>query len=155
MDEICVRLTPSLWLWTAVSRKVRQVLGFAFGQRDRATLVLCWSDVPADYQHKPVVTDGYQTYTSFFPSEQHRAIDKASGQIGETSIVESLNTKWRQRQSGLARRSCSETRGRVGGVSRQIEAESRRTWWSVSFCWWSSTASPARGDGSANRKQCN
>ncbi len=65
MDEICVRLTPSLWLWTAVSRKVRQVLGFAFGQRDRATLALCWSDVPADYQHKPVVTDGYQTYTSF------------------------------------------------------------------------------------------
>ena len=25
---------------------------------------------------------------------------------GLTSIVESLNTKWRQRQSGLARRSC-------------------------------------------------
>jgi IS1 family transposase len=115
MDEICVRLTPSLWLWTAVSRKVRQVLGFAFGQRDRAALALCWSDVPADYQHKPVVTDGYQTYTSFSPSEQHRAIDKASGQIGETSIVESLNTKWRQRQSGLARRSC--------GVSRRIETD--------------------------------
>ena len=113
MDEICVRLPPSLWLWTAVSRKVRQVLGFAFGQRDRATLALCWSDVPADYQHKPVVTDGYPTYPTFFPPEQHRAIDKASGQIGETSIVESLNTKWRQRQSGLARRSC--------GVSRRIE----------------------------------
>ena len=89
------------------------MLGFAFGQRDRATLELCWSDVPADYQDKSVVTDGYQTYTSFFPPEQHRAIDKAFGQIGETSIVESLNTKWRQRQSGLARRSC--------GVSRRIE----------------------------------
>ena len=97
------------------------MLGFAFGQRDRATLELCWSDVPADYQDKSVVTDGYQTYTSFFPPEQHRAIDKAFGQIGETSIVESLNTKWRQRQSGLARRSCSETRKRVGGVSRRIE----------------------------------
>jgi IS1 family transposase len=113
MDEICVCLTPSLWLWTAVSRKVRQVLGFAFGQRDRATLSLCWSDVPHDYQDKPVVTDGYSTYTSFFPPEQHRAIDKGAGEIGETSIVESLNTKWRQRQSGLARRSC--------GVSRRIE----------------------------------
>jgi len=113
MDELCVRLTPSLWLWTAVSRKVRQVLGFAFGQRDRATLSLCWSDVPADYHDKPVVTDGYPTYQSFFPPEQHRAVDKDGGEIGETSVVESLNTKWRQRQSGLARRSC--------GVSRRIE----------------------------------
>ena len=115
MDELCVRLTPSLWLWIAASRKVRQVLGFAFGRRDRATLALCWSDVPADYQHKPVVTDGYATYTSFFRPEQHRAIDKGAGEIGETSVVESLNTKWRQRQSGLVRRSC--------GVSRRIETD--------------------------------
>ena len=61
MDALCVRLTPSLtpslWLWVhagmnvvAASRKVGQVLGFAFGRRDRATLALCWSDVPADYQ---------------------------------------------------------------------------------------------------------
>jgi IS1 family transposase len=114
-DELCVRLTPSLWLWTATSRRVRQVLGFAFGQRDRDTLELCWSDVPPDYQDKPVVTDGYATYTSFFPAEQHRAMDKGAGGIGETSVVESLNTKWRQRQSGLARRSC--------GVNRRIETD--------------------------------
>lgn len=113
MDELCVRMTPSLWLWVAASRKVGQVLGFAFGQRDRATLALCWSDVPADYQDKPIVTDGYGTYTSFFASDQHRSIDKGGGEIGETSVVESLNTKWRQRQSGLVRRSC--------GVSRRIE----------------------------------
>ncbi len=114
-DELCVRLTPSLWLWVAASRRVRQVLGFAFGQRDRATLALCWSDVPDDYQDKPVVTDGYQVYPGFFRPEQHRPIDKGDGQIGGTSVVESLNTKWRQRQSGLARRSC--------GVSRRIETD--------------------------------
>jgi IS1 family transposase len=119
MDELCVRVTPSLWLWIAASRKVGQVLGFAFGQRDRDTLALCWSDVPADYQHKPVVTDGYGAYTSFFDPDQHRAIDKGgkegSSEMGQTSIVESLNTKWRQRQSGLVRRSC--------GVSRRIETD--------------------------------
>ena len=113
MDELCVRLSPSLWLWTAVSRKIGQVLGFAFGRRDRATLSLCWSDVPADYKGKPVVTDGYAAYTGFFAPDQHRGIDKSNGEIGETSVVESLNTKWRQRQCGLARRSC--------GVSRRIE----------------------------------
>ena len=65
MDELCVRKSPSLWLWVAVSRKLRQVLGFALGYRDKETLALCWSDVPQDYQDKPVVTDGYQTYTGF------------------------------------------------------------------------------------------
>ena len=115
MDELCVRLTPSLWLWVAASRKVGQVLGFAFGRRDRDTLALCWSDVPADYKDKPIVTDGYAAYAGFFGPDQHRAIDKGSGEIGETSVVESLNTKWRQRQSGLVRRSC--------GVSRRIETD--------------------------------
>ena len=115
MDELCVRLSPSLWLWVAASRRVGQVLGFAFGRRDRDTLALCWSDVPGDYQHKCVVTDGYGAYTSFFAPGQHCPIDKGAGEIGETSLVESLNTKWRQRQSGLARRSC--------GVSRRIETD--------------------------------
>ena len=112
MDELCVRKSPSLWLWVAVSRKTRQVLGFAFGQRDQDTLSLCWEDVPKDYRDKPVLTDGLETYPSFFPEGQHRAVVKGSG---ETSIVESLNTKWRQRQSGLVRRSC--------GVSRRIETD--------------------------------
>jgi IS1 family transposase len=117
MDELCVRFSPSLWLWVAASRRVGQVLGFAFGRRDKETLALCWSDVPAYYQDKPVVTDGYGAYTSFFAPDQHRAIDKGKGadEIGETSLVESLNTKWRQRQSGLARRCC--------GVSRRIETD--------------------------------
>ncbi len=112
MDELCVRQSPSLWLWVAVSRQVGQVLGFAFGPRDRETLALCWQDVPTGYLDKPVVTDGLETYRSFFSAEQHRAVEKGSG---ETSIVESLNTKWRQRQSGLVRRSC--------GVSRRIETD--------------------------------
>ncbi len=112
MDELCVRKSPSLWLWVAASRQTHQVLGFAFGQRDLDTLALCWSDVPLDYQDKPVLTDGLETYRCFFSEKQHRACEKGSG---ETSIIESLNTLWRQRQSGLARRSC--------GVSRRIETD--------------------------------
>ena len=116
IDEICVRLTPSLWLWIAISRKTGQVLGFAIGQRDAATLALCWSDVPPDYRDKPVKTDGYATYAGFFESRgragQHTACAKGSG---KTSKAEGLNTKWRQRQSGLARRAC--------GTSRRIETD--------------------------------
>jgi len=106
MDEICVRQSPPLWLWIAVSRRVGQVLGFALGDRTDAMLALCWSDVPADYQDKPVRTDHWGAYARFFASfaaGQHQACDKGTG---ETSRVESWNTKWRQRQSGLVRRSC-------------------------------------------------
>jgi IS1 family transposase len=108
MDEICIRLSPSLWLWTAVSRLVGQVLGFALGDRTDEMLSLCWSDVPADYRDKPVRTDHLGAYCRFFAFPcfspgQHRACDKGSG---ETSRVEAFNTKWRQRQSGLVRRSC-------------------------------------------------
>jgi IS1 family transposase len=112
IDEICLRQSPPLWLWIAVSRLVGQVLGFALGDRTDAMLTLCWSDVPADYQVKPVRTDHWGAYARFFAAfaaGQHQACDKGSG---ETSHAEAWNTKWRQRQSGRVRRSC--------GVSERI-----------------------------------
>jgi hypothetical protein len=62
-----------------------------------------WQDVPEHYCPLPVKTDGLKTYQSFFGGTDHEVCDKGSG---KTSIVEALNTKWRQRQSGLVRRSC-------------------------------------------------
>jgi IS1 family transposase len=100
---VCVRLSPGLWLWTCVSRLTRQLLGFCFGERGAAELALAWGDVPEGYRDKPVFTDFWAAYGKFFPVGQHTACDKGSGQ---TSIVEASNTRWRQRQSGLVRRSC-------------------------------------------------
>jgi IS1 family transposase len=103
MDELCIRHSPSLWLWIAISRRVGPVRGFVFGDRTDAMLPLAWSDVPADYRDKPVCTDYWGAYERFFPEQQHFPCEKGSGQ---TSHVEGFNTKWRQRQSGLVRRSC-------------------------------------------------
>ena len=102
-DELCVRLSPGLWVWMAVSRLVGQVLGFAIGPRTDEMLALAWTDVPPDYWDKPVKTDHWGAYARFFPSWQHQGCDKGTGQ---TSRVEAWNTKWRQRQSGMVRRSC-------------------------------------------------
>src|SRR5689334_10986375 len=110
MDALCVRQTPSLWLWIAVSRQVGQVLGFVLGERTDEMLALAWSDVPQDYREKPVHTDYWGAYARFFAAPQHVPCEKGSGQ---TSVVEGFNTKWRQRQSGLVRRSC--------GVHTRIE----------------------------------
>jgi IS1 family transposase len=102
-DELCLRQSPPLWLWLGVSRLTRQVLGLALGERTDETLAEAWAQVPADYQSRPVYTDHWGAYARLLPASQHHPCDKGSGL---TSIVESLNTKWRQRQSGLVRRSC-------------------------------------------------
>lgn len=102
-DELCLRQSPPLWLWVGVSRQTRQVLGLALGDRTDETLAQAWAQVPPEYQSKPVYTDHWGAYARLLPAGQHHPCDKGSGL---TSIVESLNTKWRQRQSGLVRRSC-------------------------------------------------
>ena len=51
----------------------------------------------------PIYTDHWGAYSCLLPAGQHHPCDKGTGL---TSIVESLNTKWRQRQSGLVRRAC-------------------------------------------------
>jgi IS1 family transposase len=102
-DELCIRLTPSLWLWVGVSRLVKHVLGFAIGGREDAMLSLAWSDIPEDYLDKPVATDYWGAYSRFFTTEQHFPCEKGRGL---TSIVEACNTKWRHRHPGLTRKSC-------------------------------------------------
>jgi len=66
IDEICLRKSPSLWLWVAISREVGQVLGFAVGDRSDAELAWLWRDVKESYQSVPVCTDGWGAYGRFF-----------------------------------------------------------------------------------------
>ena len=118
IDEICVCKSPAFWLWIIVSRLTGLVLGFSLGTREDKMLKLAWGDVPLDYHDKPIKTDGWEAYPRFFTLGngftvgQHEICEKGSG---GTSCVESWNTKWRQRQSGLVRRSC--------GVSHAIHAD--------------------------------
>ena len=102
-DDLCLRQSPPLWLWIGISRKSRQVLSFVPGERTDETFGRAWANVPPDYQSRQVFTDHWGAYARLLPKDQHHPCDKGSGL---TSIVESLNTKWRQRQSGLVRRAC-------------------------------------------------
>ena len=103
-DEICVRKSPSLWLWLAVARKTRIVLGFVLSDRgDAAFKKLRSEEIPPSYWDLPSCSDAWEAYRKMLSAEVHTICDKGSG---KTSIVEALNTKWRQRQSGLVRKSC-------------------------------------------------
>lgn len=88
----------------------------ALGERTDETRARAWAQVPADYQSRPadyqsrpVYTDHWGAYARLLPEGQHHPCDKGSGLtsiVGGLNTKEGLNTKWRQRQSGLVRRSC-------------------------------------------------
>ncbi len=125
VNEICVRRSPPLWLWIAISRKVGHVIGLDLGDRSDEGVASLWRDVPLDYRgdsyfrrgkRPPVDTDGWGPTDVSSPRGTvggHSVCAKGSGR---TSRIEGFNNKARkppravslsrQRQSGLARRSC-------------------------------------------------
>ena len=78
-----------------------QVIGFCIGDRSTKSLQRLWFSLPADYRRKLVYSDFYEAYAKWFAPWQHRPRGKGSG---KTSIVEGLNNKWRNRVSGLVRK---------------------------------------------------
>jgi insertion element IS1 protein InsB len=104
MDELVIRYRFKrryLYLWIAVSRLTRQVIGFWIGNRSFKCLCQFWFSLPAAYRKKLVYTDFYEAYAKLFSAWQHRPCGKGSG---KTSLVEGLNNKWRNRVSGLVRK---------------------------------------------------
>jgi len=123
IDELVIRFRFKRryrYLWLAISRKTRQVIGFHIGDRSTQSLVRLWFSLPAPYRRKLVYSDFYEAYAQWFAPWQHRPSDKGSGQ---TSIVEglnnNLNNKWRNRVSGLVRKTV---------CVRYIDDLQRRLW---------------------------
>ena len=86
MDEICVRFSPSLWLWLhtcvqvlSVSRTLGVVLAFALGDRSDAMLERLWNEeMPYAWRLLPVCTDAWGAYGRVLPPELHEVCDKGS-----------------------------------------------------------------------------
>jgi IS1 family transposase len=119
IDELVIRFRCKRcykYLWLAISRLTHQVVGFCIGDRSFGTLWDFWFSLPSAYRRKLVYTDFYEAYAKLFRSWQHRPCDKGSG---KTSIVEGLNNKWRNRVSGLVRKTV---------CVRSLEDLQRRLW---------------------------
>ena len=116
----------ALWLWVGVSRLTRRVLGTALGDRADETLARAWAQVPEDYRGQPVYTDRWGAYGRLLPAAQHHPCDKSFGQgVGPDEHRggpqhQASDTKWRQRQSGLVRRSCGVHPGIATDVSERF-----------------------------------
>lgn len=111
MDELwsCVgHKQQPVWIWLALDRATRTIIGVAFGDRSAQTCQHLWDALPPNYRQRAVLyTDQWDAYAAILPSKRHRPVDKSSG---ETNHIERFNITLRQRCSALVRKTLSFSR---------------------------------------------
>src|SRR5262245_21111900 len=75
------RKANQVWIWLALERQTRRLVGFALGDRAAATCRKLWASLPADYRKRAICySDLWEAYTGVLPSKRHHAVGKESGQ---------------------------------------------------------------------------
>jgi IS1 family transposase len=93
------------WIWLAINRETREIVGMAIGSRTKATARKLWASLPAVYRQCAICyTDFWEAYAAILPSKRHCASGKESGQ---TNHIERFNNTLRQRCSRLVRKTLS------------------------------------------------
>jgi IS1 family transposase len=98
------------WIWIALSRRTRQVVAYAIGDRSQATCEKLWEAIPEAYRRAHCYNDFWKAYAAVIPAEQHTAVGIRSGQ---TAHVERLNNTLRQRLARLVRQTLSFSKSLV------------------------------------------
>ena len=94
-----------VWIWVALERQTRRIVGLAFGDRSSETCRKLWESLPPDYRKRAICySDFYEAYGSILPSKRHRAVGK---ETGETAHSERFNNTLRQRYANLVRKTLS------------------------------------------------
>ena len=94
-----------IWVWMALERQTRKVVGLAFGDRSADTCRELWQSLPADYRKRAIIyTDEWSAYPCVLPSKRHRPVPK---EAGETNHIERLNNTLRQWCANLVRKTLS------------------------------------------------
>jgi insertion element IS1 protein InsB len=97
--------THKFYIWLAIDRDTREIIGCYVGDRSRQSARKLWASLPSVYRQCAVVyTDFWEAYRKVIPSKRHRAVGKDTGQ---TNHIERLNNTFRQRVSRLVRKSLS------------------------------------------------
>jgi insertion element IS1 protein InsB len=90
------------WIWLALDRDTREIVGMAVGDRDQETGQRLWDSIPSVYRQCAVsYTDFWFVYPRILPSKRHRPGGK---ETGGTAHIERFNNTLRQRISRLVRK---------------------------------------------------
>ena len=93
------------WLWLALDRETREIVGLHIGDRGRESAQALWKSLPPVYRQCSICySDFWHAYQDVLPSNRHRAVGK---ETGETNHIERLNNTLRQRVARLARKTLS------------------------------------------------
>ncbi len=98
------------WIWIALSRRTRQVVAYAIGDRSQATCEKLWKAIPEAYRTAHCYSDFWKAYAAVIPADQHTAVGIRSGQ---TAHVERFNCTLRQRLARLVRQTLSFSKSLV------------------------------------------
>lgn len=91
------------WIWLAIERKTRMVVGYHIGQRDSEGAEGLYLSIPQELLHKSLVfTDDLASYGTVFKKGQLQQEGKT-----QTRYIERINNTIRQRCSRLVRKTLS------------------------------------------------
>ena len=95
------RRKANVWLWVALERRTRRIIGWVSGDRSEKTAQQLWERLPAAYRAQShCYTDFWRAYACVVPPEHHTACGKEQGQ---TTPIERWNTTLRQRVGRFVR----------------------------------------------------
>jgi IS1 family transposase len=109
------------WIWLAIDRETREIIGLHIGCRSRKGAQHLWNTLPPVYRQCAVCyTDFWDAYKTIIPSKRHKAVGKETGQ---TNHIERFNNTMRQRISRLVRKTLS--------FSKKIENHIGAIWYFI------------------------
>ena len=101
MDSKC----NQVWIWIAIERQTRKVVGLPFGDRSAETYRELWQSLAGDYRKRAILyPDEWSADPCVLPSKRHRPMPKGSG---ETNHIERLNNTLRQWCANLVQKTLS------------------------------------------------
>lgn len=93
------------WVWLAINRDTREVIGVHSGGRSREGAQALWESIPDFYgQNARFCTDFWETYQGVFPADHHQAVGK---ETRKTNHIERFNCTLRQSVSRWVRKTRS------------------------------------------------
>lgn len=93
-----------VWIWLALCRRTRQIVGWWYGPRDTHSCWSLWHNIPEPYKRGLCYSDLHASYARIVPAEQHEPCTK---QEGQTNHIERFNLTLRQSVGRLVRKALS------------------------------------------------
>ena len=109
-DELCGfcgKKANKQWVWAALCKATRQIVGYVIGDRSEATFKRLLRKIPSDYLRLKSYSDYWKSYKILCSKGNHRQVGKGSG---KTNHIERYWATLRARMSRYVRKSLSFSR---------------------------------------------